>query len=456
MNAPIIQSPTLFGTDGVRGTPGTSPLDEQTLARLGAAIASSIMQLSRAPRVLIGRDTRESGPWITKQLLRGLTSGGAEVTDGDVMSTPAIAFLTKEGGFDAGIVVSASHNPFQDNGIKVFTRDGRKADRELEVRLTELIADDTRTLPASEPSTLEPRGLLEPYLAHTCQILEGVCLPAGFSLAIDCANGANSGIAPAALRRLGLDLHVIHDSPDGRNINLHCGSTHPEALAQVVVGERCNLGAAFDGDGDRVVFIDHEGAVVDGDAVLLIAARWLAGSGRLAHDAVVATVMSNIGLERALRADGISLYRCPVGDRCVAAEMEKRGLVLGGEQSGHIIVVDHLSTGDGLATAMLIVRALVESGRSLRDLAADLLPSPQVLLNVPVSRRTPLGDLPAVRALVDAAEQRLADEGRVLVRYSGTEPLLRIMLEGPDSVVIQQMADGIAAQVRADLGEPGG
>jgi len=196
--------------------------------------------------------------------------------------------------------------------------------------------------------------------------------------------------------------------------------------------------------------------VVDGDAVLLIAARWLAASGRLAHDAVVATVMSNMGLERALWADGISLYRCPVGDRFVAAEMEKRGLALGGEQSGHVIVADHLPTGDGLATALLIVRALVESGRSLRDLAVDLRPSPQVLLNVRVSRRTPLGDLPAVRALVDAAEQRLADEGRVLVRYSGTEPLLRIMLEGPDSVVIQQMADGIAAQVRADLGEPGG
>ena len=456
MNTPIVQSPTLFGTDGVRGTPGASPLDEQTLARLGAAIASSMTQLSQVPRVLVGRDTRESGPWITQQLLRGLTSGGAEVTDGDLMSTPAIAFLTKEGGFDAGIVVSASHNPFQDNGIKIFTRDGRKVDRELEVRLTELTADDTRTLPASEPATIEPRGLLEQYLSHTCRILEGVCLPADFSLAIDCANGANSGIAPAAFRRLGVDLHVIHDSPDGRNINFDCGSTHPEALAQLVVGKRCDLGAAFDGDGDRVVFVDHEGAVVDGDAVLLIAARWLASSGRLAHDAVVATVMSNIGLERALRADGISLYRCSVGDRFVAAEMEKRGLVLGGEQSGHVIVVDHLSTGDGLATALLIVRALVESGRSLRDLAADLRPSPQVLLNVRVRRQIPLGDLPAVRALVDAAEHRLADEGRVLVRYSGTEPLLRIMLEGPDSVIIQQLADGIAAQVRADLGELGG
>ena len=456
MNTPIVQCPTLFGTDGVRGTPGTSPLDEQTLARLGAAIVSSITQLPRAPRVLVGRDTRESGPWIIQQLLRGLTSGGAEVTDGALLSTPAVAFLTKDGGFDAGIVVSASHNSFQDNGIKIFTRDGRKADGELEVRLAELTADDARMLPASGGSMLEPRGLPDRYLAHTCQIFDGACLPAGFSLAIDCANGANSGIAPTALRRLGLDLHVIHDSPDGRNINLHCGSTHPEALAQVVVDKQCDLGAAFDGDGDRVVFVDHQGTVVDGDAVLLIAARWLAGSGRLAHDAVVATVMSNIGLERALRADGVSLHRCPVGDRFVVAEMEKRGLVLGGEQSGHIIVLDHLPTGDGLATALLIVRALVESGRSLRDLAADLRPSPQVLLNVRVRRRTPLGDLPAVRALVDAAEHRLADEGRVLIRYSGTEPLLRIMLEGPDSVIIKQLADGIAAQVRADLGEHGG
>ncbi len=456
MSTPTVKFPTLFGTDGVRGTPGTSPLDEQTLASLGAAVVSLMTRLSRVPRVLVGRDTRESGPWITQQLLRGLTSGGAEVTDGSLMSTPAIAFLTKECGFDAGIVVSASHNPFQDNGIKIFTRAGRKADVDLEVRLAELTFHDTRMLPVSEGVMREPGGLLDQYLAHTCQILEGVFLPADFRLAIDCANGANSAIAPAAFRRLGLDPHVIHDRPDGRNINLQCGSTHPEGLAQVVVDERCHLGAAFDGDGDRVVFVDHEGVVVDGDAVLLVAARWLAASGRLTHNAVVSTVMSNIGLERALRADGISLHRCPVGDRFVSVEMEKRGLVLGGEQSGHIIVAEHLSTGDGLATAFLIVRALVESGRSLRDLTADLRPSPQVLLNVRVRHRTPLCDLPAVRALVDVAERRLLDEGRVLVRYSGTEPLLRIMLEGPDSVVIQQLADGIAAQVRADLGEPGG
>ncbi len=442
----------LFGTDGVRGTPGIPPLDERTLVRLGAAVVRTLGGEAAPARVCIGRDTRESGPWITTYLVRGLVGAGAEVTDAGVLSTPAVACLTRQGGFDAGIVVSASHNPFQDNGVKVFTRSGEKADDTVESRLAAFIVDDAWPMPPSVEPHAESAGLVDGYLTHTRRVFEGVAVPSGFRLAIDCANGATSRIAPHLCRDMGLDPIVLHDRPDGRNINLHCGSTHPEGLARAVVEQGCRLGAAFDGDGDRVVFVDHRGAVIDGDAVLLIAARRLAAAGRLPHRGVVATVMSNIGLEQALRADGIAMHRCAVGDRAVWSEMTKRGLALGGEQSGHIIVADHLPTGDGLATALLIVRAVIETGWELSDLAADLVPSPQVLVNVRVRERIPLADVPEVWRLVTAAERQLADAGRVLVRYSGTEPLLRVMIEGPDQATIQRLAEGIAGQVDADLG----
>ena len=446
-------STTLFGTDGVRGTPGAPPLDARTLARLGAAIVRTRRRAGTPIRVLIGRDTRESGEWITSQLARGIESEAARVTNGGLLSTPAIAFLTRDGGFDGGIVVSASHNPFQDNGVKVITADGEKADDDLEARIAALVADQTWVVPDTPVPPLESVAISEPYIAHSSRVLGGVRVPADLRIAIDCANGATSRIAPAVLHGLGLDAVVLSDQPDGRNINLDCGSIHPERLARAVVERGCRLGAAFDGDGDRVVFADHGGALVNGDAVLLIAARRLAASGRLPRRAVVATVMSNIGLEHALSADGIVVHRCPVGDRLVWAEMVRRGVALGGEQSGHIIFADHLPTGDGLATTLMIVRAIVETGRELADLAAALVPSPQVLVNVRVRQRTALKELPEVSRLIETAERDLAGEGRVLVRYSGTEPLLRIMIEGRDQVAIEALAETIAARVRADLGE---
>ena len=292
---------------------------------------------------------------------------------------------------------------------------------------------------------MEPIAFSESYIAHTSRILNGVTVPVDLRIAIDCANGATSQLAPAVLRGLGLDPIVLHDRPDGRNINLDCGSTHPERLARVVVEQGCRRGAAFDGDGDRVVFVDHRGAVVNGDAVLLIAARRLAAAGRLPGEAVVATVMSNIGLEHALRVDGIAVHRCSVGDRLVWAEMNRRGIALGGEQSGHTIFADHLATGDGLATTLVIVRAVIETGRELADLAADLVPLPQVLVNVRVRQRTALAKLLEVSRLIKKAERDLVGKGRVLVRYSGTEPLLRIMIEGPDQEAIQRLAETIAA-----------
>ena len=444
-------STRLFGTDGVRGTPGEPPLDERTLARLGAALVRTCGRPGVSTRVLIGRDTRESGEWITDQLARGIASETAQAVNGGLLSTPAVALLTRDVGFDAGIVVSASHNPFQDNGIKVITGDGQKADDDLEAGMALLVADETWAVPDVVVQLLETDGISESYIAHTSRLLDGVTVPADLRIAIDCANGATSRIAPALLRGLGLDPVVLCDRPDGWNINLDCGSTHPEQLARAVVERGCRFGAAFDGDGDRVVFVDHRGAVVNGDAVLLIAARRLAEEGRLPRQAVVATVMSNIGLEHALRADGIAVHRCPVGDRRVWAEMHRCGIALGGEQSGHTIFADHLATGDGLATALVILRAVLETGRELADLAADLVPLPQVLVNVGVRQRTALAELPEVSRLIDQAERDLEGEGRVLVRYSGTEPLLRIMIEGPDQGTIQGLADAIAARVRVDL-----
>ena len=442
----------LFGTDGVRGTPGESPLDKRTLVRLGAAIVKTRGHAGAPIRVLIGRDTRESGEWITGHLACGVESEAARVTDGGLLSTPAIAFLTRHGGFDAGIVVSASHNPFEDNGVKVITEEGEKADADLEARITALVADETWTVPETGVPPVETIASSEPYIAHTSRLLDGVTVPPDLRFAIDCANGATSRLAPAVLRALGLDPVVLYDQPDGRNINLDCGSTHPERLARAVVEQGCRLGAAFDGDGDRVLFVDHRGVVVNGDAVLLIAARRLAAAGRLPGGAVVATVMSNFGLEHALRADGIAVHRCSVGDRAVWAEMTRRGIALGGEQSGHTILADHLATGDGLATVLVIVRAVIETGQELADLAADLVPLPQVLVNVRVRQRTALAELFEVSRLIEKAERDLVGGGRVLVRYSGTEPLLRIMIEGPDQEAIQGLADTIAARVRVDLG----
>ena len=443
---------SLFGTDGVRGKAGVPPLDEHTLVRLGSAVARTCGLKTTKPRVLIGRDTRESGEWITRQLARGIEAEAARVVDGGVLSTPAVSFFARDEGFDAALVVSASHNPFDDNGVKVFTGEGVKADGDLEAHLAGMVSNQSYVW-AELPFSAAERVLLEnsSYVEHTSRIFDGVMVPINLGIAIDCANGANSGLAPMVFRRLGFDPIVICAEPDGRNINLGCGSTHPDRLAKVVLDQGCRMGVAFDGDGDRVLFVDHKGQLVNGDAVLLIAARWLAAIGILKESAIVATVMSNIGLEHALRAYGIAVHRCGVGDRLVWTEMCRRRLVLGGEQSGHIIFADHLPTGDGLATALLIIRAVIETGLDLADLAADLIPVPQVLVNVRVPRYIPLAELPEVSGLIDAAEQTLADTGRILVRYSGTEPLLRIMVEGPDKVEISELAKAIGDRFRSEV-----
>jgi phosphoglucosamine mutase len=442
----------LFGTDGVRGKAGEYPLDHATVARLGAALVKAMQSGGRSLRFIVGRDTRESGEWIEQELARGAGSAGATLTSAGVIPTPAIAYVTREMGFDAGIVISASHNPFEDNGIKVFSGRGEKFTETLERQVEAIIADDGWHVPDTATARIEQVNAVDAYLAHTRLALPDPERLGHFLVAIDCANGATTTVAPRLFRELGFDVIVQGAEPDGRNINLHCGSTHPEALAQTVKDRAARLGVAFDGDGDRAIFVDARGRIVDGDAVLLLCARQMKRTGRLKGNAVVATVMSNIGLELALRESGIELVRCPVGDKYVMEEMLKRGLSIGGEQSGHVIFSDHLFTGDGIATSLNVLRVVAETGRELADLASELVTYPQVLLNVRVREKKDLRSIPAIAGAMERVEGRLAGQGRLLVRYSGTEPLLRVMIEGRDQTEIHTWASEIVGVVRDHLG----
>jgi phosphoglucosamine mutase len=452
-----MSAPRLFGTDGVRGKAGDYPLDPATVARLGAALVR-VMRDAHGPsdertfRLVIGRDTRESGPWIERELARGAGSEGATITTAGVIPTPAIAYVTAAMGFDAGIVISASHNPFEDNGIKIFSGKGEKFNEAREREVEAMIARTDWSVPSTAEPVLDNTNVVDEYIAHTRQIMMAPGRLGGMRIAIDTANGATTTVAPRLFRELGFEIRVIGASPDGRNINLESGSTHPAHLSRVVVEQKCRFGVAFDGDGDRAIFSDAEGNIVDGDAVLLMCARYLKSQGRLTGDAIVATVMSNIGLEIALRSSGISMVRCPVGDKYVMEEMVRSGLSLGGEQSGHIIFSEHLFTGDGIATALNVLRVMADTGRELADLASELIAYPQVLVNVRVREKRDLQSIPDIAEVIARVEGRLVGHGRLLVRYSGTEPLLRVMLEGRDQEEIQSWATEIAGKVARHLG----
>jgi len=450
----------LFGTDGIRGKAGHAPLVPETVARVGAALVkafvrdqgSGIGDQGKAHRFVIGRDTRESGTWIEEELARGLTSAGATVVSAGVVPTPAIAYLARTEGFDAGIVISASHNPYEDNGIKVFGGSGTKLTQQLEASVEALVADRSWSVSSTPGAIDRDRGDLHThYVQHLLEILRSAGSLTSAPIVVDCANGATQPIAPALFRDLGFDTHAIGVSPNGRNINLDCGSTHLDGLAKTVVASKARLGVAFDGDGDRALFVDHAGKIVDGDAILLMAAIYLHERGRLPGSTVVATVMSNIGLELALRERGIAMVRTAVGDKYVMEEMVKRGFALGGEQSGHVIFSDHLFTGDGLATALNVLRIMADTGKELSELAGALVTYPQVLVNVRVRERTDLKTVPAIADAMQRVEEQLAGTGRLLVRYSGTEPLLRIMLEGQNHHEIRAWADEIAGVVKEHL-----
>ena len=445
----------LFGTDGVRGKAGDPPLDVPTIRRLGAALVRVLHHDDGASqpviRFLAGRDTRESGGWIERELGFGIRSQGGTLTSAGIIPTPAVAYLTPRMGYTAGVVISASHNPFEDNGIKVFSGAGEKFTEALERRVEAVVADSSWTVNEGDAAAVEQLDLRSEYMAHLRDILPPDTRTAGMRLAVDCANGATTTVAPRLFEELGFDVRHIGSQPDGKNINRGCGSTAPEPLAKLVVDGRYPLGVAFDGDGDRAIFVDASGKVVDGDAVMLMCAKRLKAEGRLKGNAIVATVMSNIGLEIALKSAGIDMVRCPVGDKYVMEEMLRRDLSLGGEQSGHIIFSDYLFTGDGLATSLNVLRTMAATGRELADLASDLTTYPQVLMNLRVRQKVDLRTLPSVAAVMSNVESRLAGNGRLLVRYSGTEPLLRVMLEGQDEAEIRKWGQEIVDAVKEAL-----
>ena len=441
-------STRLFGTDGVRGVAGVWPLDPPTVARLGAAVVKAC---GRPARIIIGRDTRESGEWIAREFARGAASAGGAVTSAGVLPTPGVAYLARAMGFDLGVVLSASHNPYADNGIKVFSGRGEKFGEDSERAVERVMADTTWNVDGAPDAAIKSGTFVEPYLDYLLRLLPSAGALAGGRIGVDMANGATCTTAVPLFRRLGLEVVAVGDAPDGRNINLECGSTHPARLAGRVVADKCRLGVAFDGDGDRAIFVDHLGHVVDGDAVLLMLGLHLKRQGKLPGDTVVSTVMSNIGLEIAFRNNGVHMLRTPVGDKYVMEEMLKGGYALGGEQSGHVIQAEHLPTGDGMATALAVLRVMVQTGRELADLAGELKTFPQTLVNVRVKEKRPVDEVPDVKRAIARVEDALQGRGRVLVRYSGTEPLLRIMIEGEDQATVQAWAEEIADAVRTSM-----
>ena len=441
----------LFGTDGIRGVAGEYPLDKNTVYAVGLALGH---HLPAGPkRVVIGRDTRESSQWIAETLAGGLRQAGVETESAGVITTPGIAYLTHMRKFSAGIVISASHNPWQDNGIKVFGPDGYKLRDQVELEIEEEIFTQLSGIDSGKEATTsslhDNRELQTAYvnwLAHSARI------NAGLRVVVDCANGAASAIAPEVFQRCGIEADFIHDSPDGRNINENCGALHPEVVAREVVARKAGMGISFDGDADRALFADEQGRVVNGDAVMLLLARELKNQGMLAQDIVVATTMSNMGLEVALRELGIKMLRAPVGDKYVLEEMQKTGAVLGGEQSGHIILSQLATTGDGLLTALKVLEVAGASGKPLSQLVAGMKVFPQVIKNVRVREKQPFERIPQVQSAIAAAQRELDSTGRVVVRYSGTEALARVMIEAESREKMERHADAIVAAIRMTIG----
>ena len=448
----------LFGTDGIRGKAGSAPLVPETVARVGAALVKAdAAGISRAIRDW-ARHARIGHVDRGRAGARLEIAEGATVVSAGVVPTPAIAYLARTEGFDAGIVISASHNPYEDNGIKVFGGAGTKLTEQLESSVESFVADRVlegvgRRRGGIAAATLSGAGrtvaALRSASARDHEERRSAYRLEDRDRLREWRDRADR--AGACSSDLGFDVEAIGVTPNGRNINLDCGSTHLDGLAKAVVARKARLGVAFDGDGDRALFVDHTGKIVDGDAILLMSAIYLKDRGRLPGPAVVATVMSNIGLEIALRDRGIEMIRTAVGDKYVMEEMVKRGFALGGEQSGHVIFSDHLFTGDGLATALNVLRIMADTGKELSELAGQLVTYPQVLVNVRVKQKTDLSTVPAIASTMQKVEQDLAGNGRLLVRYSGTEPLLRIMLEGKDDRQIRQWADEIARVVKEHL-----
>jgi phosphoglucosamine mutase len=448
----------LFGTDGIRAVAGQAPLDARTIHAIGLALAHTLKPTAPngIPRVLLGLDTRESSDTIAAQLTAGLIEGGAAVENAGVITTPAVAHLAHTHHFAAGIVISASHNPWEDNGIKLFGPDGFKLPDSTELAIESEIFRQLEAPTTHDPlltthcPSVNAADLAE-YVRFLLAAVPGLSLD-NHRIVLDCANGAASAVAPHVFAALGGTAFITHASPNGRNINAGCGALHPEVVALEVVKHKASIGITFDGDADRVLFADETGKVVNGDAVLLLAARDLHSRGELANATVVATTMSNMGLEAALARSGIAMLRAPVGDKYVLEQMLATGASLGGEQSGHIIFSGRSTTGDGLLTALLVLDIIHRSGLSLAELTSDLKTFPQVIVNIKVREKKPLLDIPTVASAIAAAEQALAGAGRVVIRYSGTEALARVMIEAEDHAQMTHHANAIAEAIRTELG----
>jgi len=442
----------LFGTDGIRGVPGTPPLDDQTLYATGRALGEYLKREHGAAHVLIGMDTRESGPHIAALLAAGLQRAGSSAEFAGVITTPGVACLVRHNDFQAGVVISASHNPYHDNGVKLFSHAGMKFPDGDEGKIEEeIFRYRNEIVPPGRPALRTNHALHRDYLEFLRRhVLPGANL-SGFRIVLDCANGAAYDLGPELFRSLGADVLAIGVGPDGRNINAACGSLHLEALQKRVVSDGAVMGVAFDGDADRSLFVCRKGEVVNGDGVLLAVARYLKAQNSLRSGRVVATAMSNLGLERVLAREGISLVRAAVGDRYVLEEMLRSGDNLGGEQSGHIIFLDDSPAGDGLLTAVKIA-SLVSSEGSLESLVEGLEDYPQVIVNVKVKSKPPLDSLPEVSRAVEEAKTALGDSGRVVLRYSGTEPLARVMVEAKRHADVERFSESIANALRKEVG----
>jgi phosphoglucosamine mutase len=445
-------SKELFGTDGIRGVPGTVPLDDATLFATGRSLAAYLRREQGSAHVLIGMDTRESGPHIASLLAAGLSQGGASVSFAGVITTPGVACLVRQNDFQAGVVISASHNPYHDNGVKLFSHAGMKFPDSVEEELeADILKHRSQPVPKDLPVLTADESLDAEYLAFLQKRLIPGAKFSGFRIVLDCANGAAYKLGPALFTSLGADVIAMAVKPDGRNINANCGSLYLEGLQKRVVAERAKLGVAFDGDADRALFVCESGKVVNGDGVLLAAARYLKSFRQLNGDRVVATSMSNLGLERALAREGITLARAAVGDRYVLEEMLRSGNVLGGEQSGHIIFLDDSPAGDGLLTAVKIA-SLVSMHGKIESLVEGLKDYPQTIVNVKVKSKPPLESLPEVSRALAEAQSALGENGRIVLRYSGTEPLARVMVEAEHDADVQRFSQSLANALRSSIG----
>ena len=446
----------LFGTDGIRGLPGEFPLDDATLDRVGMALGEYVSSQKRTQgaraRVLIGRDTRESGPHIAERIARGLAAAGVEPLSAGVVTTPGVAWLVSREGFDAGVVISASHNPYHDNGVKLISAAGTKFPDAVEAEIERFILSAKEPAEARSAVRLRDNEKIDDdYLdGLRAAVLPGANL-AGMKIVMDCANGAASALAPRLFRALGAEVIAMGNTPDGRNINAGCGSLHPEAMQKRVAESGAAIGVAFDGDADRAIFASTSGRLVDGDGVLLVAGRYLKSAGVLKGEVIVGTTMANLGLERALEKSGLKLARTAVGDRYVLEEMQRIGANLGGEQSGHILFLDDATTGDGMLTAIKMASIIALAG-PLDELLADLKVFPQKIVNVKVKSKPPLETLPEVSRELIAAENALGKSGRVVLRYSGTEPLARVMVEAEHEDDVRRWTDSLANSLREAIG----